>query len=124
MSSNIEITRVCQHCGNDFTARTTVTKYCSQKCASMAYKVRTRNEKVKASMEQTKQILSRPVEQLKAREYLSVSEASELVGVSKRTMYRLLERRLLKAGRFGARRIIKRSELDRYFETTTETTEQ
>src|SRR5690554_6590748 len=28
MSSNIRITRVCQFCGNSFTAKTTVTKFC------------------------------------------------------------------------------------------------
>lgn len=124
MSSGIAITRVCEHCGSDFTARTTVTRFCSHKCASKAYKVRKRDANVKASNEQTRQIISRPVEQLKAQEYLSISEASELVGVSKRTIYRLLKQKLIKAGRFGARRIIRRTELDRYFETTTETTEQ
>lgn len=124
MSSNIQVTRICQHCGAEFIARTTVTKYCSQKCASKAYKVRERNAKVKASDEQTRHIISRPVEQLKAQEYLSLSQASELVGVSKRTIYRLLKQKLIRAGRFGARRIIRRTELDRYFETTTETTER
>ncbi len=28
MSSNIKLQRICQHCGNEFTAKTTVTQYC------------------------------------------------------------------------------------------------
>ena len=40
MSSNIAIQRICQHCGKEFTARTTVTQYCSDDCAKRAYKAR------------------------------------------------------------------------------------
>jgi len=40
MASNIKIERVCLFCKNSFIARTTTTKYCSQKCASREYKER------------------------------------------------------------------------------------
>ena len=40
MSSNIQIQRVCEFCGNEFTARTTVTKLCSAKCRKANYKAK------------------------------------------------------------------------------------
>lgn len=67
MSSNIRIQRICQHCNNEFTARTTVTKYCSHKCASRAYKDRTRKKKVEKSNAETKKIITQPVELAKRK---------------------------------------------------------
>jgi hypothetical protein len=46
MSSNILIKRVCQYCGNEFSAKTTVTRYCSHVCNNKAYKLRLRNKKM------------------------------------------------------------------------------
>ncbi|WP_431218056.1 hypothetical protein ACQ86N_02235 [Puia sp. P3] len=40
MSSNIRLKRVCEHCGKVFTAKTTVTKFCSDECAKKNYKLR------------------------------------------------------------------------------------
>ena len=50
MSSNLYIPKTCKHCGNAFTARTTVTKYCGDTCAKKAYKARKRKEKVQATL--------------------------------------------------------------------------
>ena len=38
MSSNIFVQRICEECGNEFTARTTVTRFCGDRCAKRAYK--------------------------------------------------------------------------------------
>ena len=46
MSSNIRVPKICQHCGTEFIAKTTVTKFCTDNCAKRAYKVRKRNEKI------------------------------------------------------------------------------
>lgn len=40
MSSNIKIKKNCQHCGQEFIARTTVIKYCGDYCAKKAYKAK------------------------------------------------------------------------------------
>ena len=48
MSSNIKVQRICQHCGNEFTARTTTTQYCGDTCAKRAYKARLRAAKVES----------------------------------------------------------------------------
>lgn len=115
MSSNFEITRICQLCGNEFTAKTTVTKYCSHRCASRAYKARKRGESVERSNQETKQIISAPIIELQAKDFLSVSDASELLGVSRWTLSRAINDGRLSAVRFGKRIVIKRTEIDRLF---------
>ena len=96
MSSNIKVKRICQHCSKEFTARTTVTKYCSDKCSKAAYKARKRAKKVNQSNAETTRIKNQPIEQLKAKEFLSINEVCQLVGISRRTVYRLIEQGDLK----------------------------
>jgi len=118
MSSNIRIQRICQHCNNEFTARTTVTKYCSHKCASRAYKDRTRKKKVEKSNAETKKIITQPVEVAKAKEFLTVKDVSILLGCSTRTAYRLINNETIKAVNLGQRVTrVKRSEIDKLFQS-------
>ncbi|WP_047245719.1 helix-turn-helix domain-containing protein [Maribacter thermophilus] len=113
MSSNIKVKRICQHCSKEFTARTTVTKYCSHKCSQRAYKARKRAEKVKQSNAESTRIINQPIEQLKAKEFLSIKEVCQLVGISRRTVYRLIENGNLNKIKIGSRTLIKRSALNR-----------
>ncbi len=114
MSTNIRVQRICQHCGNDFTARTTVTKYCGDTCAKKAYKVRKRNEKIRDSNKETKEIIRKPLEQIKVKEFLTVNETAILLGCSKRTAYRLIKIGTIKATNLSERMTrIKREEIDK-----------
>jgi excisionase family DNA binding protein len=115
MSSNIEITRICQFCANEFTARTTVTKYCSHRCASMAYKARQRGNDIVRSNQETTETISAPIIELQAKDFLSVSDASELLGLSRWTLSRAINDGRLNIVRFGKRIVIKRTEIDRLF---------
>jgi excisionase family DNA binding protein len=112
MSSNIKVQRICQHCGNEFTARTTTTLYCSHRCNSAAYKTKQRAGKIEQSNNETQRIKSQPIEQLKAKAFLSIAETCQLVGISRRTVYRMIERGDLITGKAGKRTIIRRSDLD------------
>ena len=67
MSSNIQVQRICQHCGKEFTARTTVTQYCGDNCAKRAYKAKQRAAKVESSNRETQAIKTRPIEELKSK---------------------------------------------------------
>ena len=49
MSSNIKIERICEWCGSKFTAQTTVTRFCSKRCAEHSYKERMRRKKISLS---------------------------------------------------------------------------
>jgi excisionase family DNA binding protein len=112
MSSNIKVQRICQHCDNEFTARTTTTLYCSHRCNSAAYKAKKRAAKVEASNKETNNVKSRPIEELKAKAFLSIDETCKLVGISRRTVYRMIERGELVTGKAGKRTIIRRSDLE------------
>lgn len=113
MSSNIKVQRICEHCGVQFTARTTKTRYCSHTCNSRAYKAKVRSQKVEKSNIQTIATIAKPIEEIKAREFLSISDVSNLIGISKRTVYRLIEKGELKYSKVGSRTIIKRTSLNR-----------
>ena len=121
MSSNIEIERICQHCNKDFIAKTTVTRYCSDDCAKRAYKARKRAEKIGVSIAEIQQIRQKPIEDLKAREFLTVKNVAQLLNCSVRSVYCYIENGKIVATNIGERLIrVKRSEIDKLFETPQE----
>lgn len=117
MSSKIEVQRICQYCGNEFTARTTVTRFCSHRCASAAHKQKVRAGKVEQSNKQTQQIKTQPIEELKAKEFLTVREVARLLNCSVRSAYYYIESGTIKAVNLGQRITrVKRSDIDKLFE--------
>ena len=115
MSSNIRIIRICQQYGNEFEARKTTSKTCSDACAKKAYKARHRQGKVQGSDEQTLQIKSRPIEDIKAQEFLTIDESVKLIRISRRTLYRLNERGELLFTKLNRRIVIRRADIDKLF---------
>jgi len=116
MSSNIQVKRICQHCGNEFTARTTVTQFCGDTCAKRAYKARVKVIKVEASNNETQRIKNQPIEVLKAKEFLTVREVANLLNCSVRSAYYYIESGNIKAVNLGQRITrVKRSEIDKLF---------
>ncbi len=57
----------------------------------------------------------KPIEEIKAGEFLSIAETIKLLGINPRTLYRMIARNELKIGKAGNRTIIKRSEIDKLF---------
>ena len=122
MSSNIEIERICQHCNKDFIAKTTVTRYCSDDCAKRAYKARKRAEKIGVSVAEIQQIRAKPIEDIKAREFLTVKNVAKLLNCSVRSVYCYIENGKINATNIGQRLIrVKRSEIDKLFESKEKT---
>jgi len=117
MTSYIEITRICEFCGKPFTAKTTVTRFCSLNCARKSYKKKLRENKiVEARNKLIHQNNNEKIINLKDREYFSVREASLLLGISKRTIYRLIKERIIIAANPSQRMTrIHRSELEKIF---------
>lgn len=76
MSSKLRINKICQHCCNEFIAKTTVTKYCGDNCTKRAYKARKRDDKIALAKEETKKTVQLPIIQIQAKEFLTVAEAS------------------------------------------------
>lgn len=117
MSSNITVSRVCKHCGKDFTAKTTVTKYCSAQCTRTAYKARLRNGKVDASNKETSKFKTAPIDTIKAKEFLTVRDLAKLLNCSSRTAYRLISNGTIHAINLLERKtIVRRSDVDKLFD--------
>ena len=117
MSSNIRVKRICEYCNNDFEARKTTSKTCSERCARMNYKRKKREEKIIASNKETFAIKSKKNEQIKMKEFLTVKDLSILLCSSTKTVYNLIERGNIKAINLAQRKtLIKRSEIDKLFE--------
>ncbi len=124
MGSNIRVQRICQHCGVQFAAQTTTTKYCSTPCNTAAYKIRQKAIKVEQSNKNAQFIISQPLEELKAREFLSVTQVSRLIGCSRQNVYNLINAGKLRATNILLKKtIIKRSDLDELFIESTNRTQ-
>jgi excisionase family DNA binding protein len=120
MSSNLYIPKNCKHCSNAFIARTTVTKYCSDTCAKKAYKVRKRKEKIQSTLTVDLQKLRESetntnLNNVNNKDFLSVTDASRLIGVSRWTIQRMIQQGRLKAVPFGRKRIIARWQIETLF---------
>lgn len=119
MSSNISIQKVCEYCGKDFTAKTTVTRCCSDDCAKKAYKARKRAEKINNAIEVVevkKQKKVNTIEDLKEKEFLTAKEVSFLLNCSIRSVYYYISNGIIEATNLGNRLTrIKRSNIDKLF---------
>lgn len=117
MSSNIKVQRICQYCGIEFTAKTTVTKFCSHNCARRNHKLKKKNEKIEKSNAEVKQLKTRPIEELKTREFLSVRQVAALMGCSRQAVYDMINSgRLYAVNLMKKKTIVRRQDLDKLFE--------
>jgi excisionase family DNA binding protein len=116
MSSNIRVQRICEYCQIEFEARTTVTKTCSDSCAKKLYKARKKANKIEASNKETQTIKAKPIDELKAKEFLTVRDAAKILNCSRQMIYTLIDSGRLKAVNLKVKKtIIKRSEIDQLF---------
>lgn len=117
MSSNIRINKICLQCGTEFEAKKTTTRTCSDNCAKKYYKARQRSEKIEASNRETLHTRLKPIEDLKAKEFLTVRDVAALLNSSLRTVYRLIDQGNIKAANLSQRKtLIKRSDIDKLFQ--------
>ncbi len=119
MSSNIKVNKTCLYCGNQFTAQTLITRYCSHTCNRKHYKQIKREEKIKQFTQEpaAKADATTPTfdTSLQQKIFLSIDETATLLGASRRTIQRLIAKGALKVGKVGARSIVQRSEIDKLF---------
>lgn len=117
MSSNITVQRICQHCGNEFTAKTTTTQYCSMTCNRRAYKAKVKNGKIEKSDKEVKVIKSKPMDDLKAKEFLTVRDIATLLGSSRMAVYKMISSGRLHGVNLSERKtFIRRIDFDKMFE--------
>ncbi len=114
MSSNIRIEKSCQFCGNHFTAKTTVTQFCSDDCAKKAYKKRKRDQKIEVAVHKKAAAKTfNPV--VLQKEFLTIDEICQLINASRWTIYRLIDNGKLQAGKVGRSTRIPRTAINELF---------
>src|ERR1700761_5227771 len=122
MSSNIRISKICDHCGQEFIAKTVETRYCSHACNRKGYKKAERAKKL-----DTAKALIRvePLnlrhdqvnwEELTRKPYLTVSEACLVLNMRGETLRRWIKEGIVKTNRVGKKHLISR-EFIRGFES-------
>lgn len=117
MSSNIKIERICEWCGKQFTAQTTVTRFCSKRCSEHAYKERLRQKKISLSNQKTAHN-SREKES-RNKEFLSPSETARYLGVGRTYIYDCINRGKIKVTRIGRKTLISKAEIQVMFDFLT-----
>ncbi|WP_370626513.1 helix-turn-helix domain-containing protein [Chitinophaga sp. sic0106] len=96
MTSNMRLNKVCQHCHQEFIARTMLTRYCSHTCNRIAYKQAKRDQKLQSAIHH---VSAQPMpvinyETIADKPLLNLNEAAQLLNISPLTL-----RRWLKAGK-------------------------
>lgn len=116
MSSNLNLKKLCAFCGREFVAHKTTTTCCSHRCSSLLYKQRKREAKTKAHDAMTDFLISeKPIEKIKSKPFLTISETALYLGVSRPTVYSYLRNGELKAKRMGCKFKISREDIDNLF---------
>ena len=114
-AAKFEIKRKCQVCGQEFIAKTIESWYCSKRCSNIAYKRRKDEEKRNQRLDEI--VKSIP----KHQDYIKVSEAYALFGISKDTLYRLIHKGTISHINLGTNQI--RVSKEELFETLSATEE-
>jgi excisionase family DNA binding protein len=122
MSSNMAIPKTCTYCGKAYIAKTTLTRYCCLKCNSRHWKQKAKEEKLQKTLigqQQTMQSLhtlkTANSGSLQLKSFLCIQDAAELIGVSRWTINRMIKRGDLLMHKFGRKKIIERSQIDKLF---------
>ena len=95
MGSNMRILKICEYCKNDFIAKKTTSKTCSDDCAKRLYKLNQKNSKI-AQAEMKTEIKRSPkafiaedqIKAIQAKEYLTLKEAAIFLNISPLTLRR------------------------------------
>ena len=121
MSSNLKIKRICAWCGKEFIAQKTTTACCSKQCANALYKKRKRDEAIKANNQIVeKKIEEKPIERIKDKPFLTITETAIYLGVTRPTIYGYIKRGELKVIRLGFKYLLKKEDIDKLFNTPIE----
>ena len=117
MSSNIKIERICEWCGNRFMAQTTVTRFCSKRCAEHSYKERMRQKKMALSNQETSQC--NPDRKSRDKDFLTPTETAQFLGVCRTYIYDSINRGKIKVTRIGRKTLISKADIQAMFDFLT-----
>lgn len=115
MSSNIKVERICEWCGKKFIAQTTVTRFCSKRCAEHSYKERLRQKKLAVSNQETAQTNFKR----RDKDYLTPTQAADLLGIGRMSIYRYIRNGKIKVVRFERKTLISKADIQAMFDFLT-----
>ena len=116
MSTTIRLAKICEYCDQAFIAKTTVTKFCSHKCASAAYKQKKREEKLKSTIKNEFSRASKvDMNKISKKEFLSIMETCALIGISRMSLHRYIKKGFITPTKIGGRIIITRKHINDIF---------
>lgn len=118
MSSNIRILKVCEYCKQEFIAKKTTSKTCSDACAKRFYKLNRKKDKI-VQAELKEEIKRRPkafvteeeIKAIQAKENLTLKEASLLLNVSPLTLRRWVFAGKVKSEKMGKKHMFKHADI-------------
>lgn len=112
MASNRQYTKICEFCGKTFIAQKINTRTCSHACASALYKQQAKETAISADRARQK---AQKRASLKDMDYLSITDAATLLGISRPTLYKFIKEHNVEVNHIGARTLrIRRSDLEQY----------
>lgn len=93
-----------------------MTRFCSSYCANKAGKERRKLEKQQKERETLLKVYSNKIAEVQTREFISVSEATVMFGISKDTVHRYIKRGIITGVNIGSRLTrVKRTDLEILF---------
>lgn len=108
--------RICEYCGREFEARTTVTRFCSRTCNKRASTAAKRGEKIQAVKREVSNAKGTSADELKNKPFLNVREVAVLLGCCRQAVNNMINSGRLSATNLGVRKTrIKREDLDALF---------
>lgn len=114
--SNLKIPKICEQCHKPFEAKTITTRFCSRVCANKNGKDKKKQERELQKREKVLEKYTNKIAVLQLREFISVSEAVVLFGISKSTIHRLIKKNIIRSVNLGERLTrINKSELEKLF---------
>lgn len=117
--SKLKIPRVCEQCSKPFEAKTITTRFCCNYCANKAGELRKKLEKEQKEKETLLKKYSNKIAEVQTREFISVSEATVMFGISKDTIHRMIKRGIISGTNIGVRLTrVKRADLEALFAKT------
>lgn len=114
MSSNIKVERICEWCGKKFIAQTTVTRFCSKRCSERSYKERFRQKKMQVSNQETATNVAN--NKWRDKDFLTPTQAGELLGIGRMSIYRYIRAGKIKVVRFGRKTLISKADIQAMFD--------
>jgi len=114
----MRILKICEYCKNDFIARKTTSKTCSDACAKRLYKLNERNSKI-AKAEMKTEIRRSPaafitedqIKAIQAKENLTLSEAAFLLNISPLTLRRWILSGKMNSIKIGKKHSIRKEDV-------------